>query len=446
MSLEPITPSGAVDWYLEDRKEDWSYESQRTIQSALNVFLQWANGDDRDGGSRIGDMNDLTGRQIARFKTWRKNQGIEQVSLCGNLAILRRFLEFAEVIDAVERGTAEDVPMPHVSEEEEVRDDPPSDQEVDTVRENLEKYQYASRPHIEHELIRECSARSGAVRGIDIPDFRPEDNTIELHHRPEGNDVRGTPLKNKSDGERHINISPYLSKLIQDYLANPERPEGTDKYGREPLLTAEDNKGNVSRISVGRIRADFYKVTRPCEYTGTCPIGRDTSDCKVVKNRHASKCPENYTPHRLRSWSIMRQLDEGVRRDVLSNRVDVSVPTLKKHYDNRSKERKREQRLEELRNALTGFGDDSDQSRLNDFDGRTVVCHPALLPLTVGAKFGGWLSDRLRRELDSMSPDGELVVRDDLTKAAKGVAAYCLMILLLGINFVLAGADGLPFL
>jgi hypothetical protein len=36
----------------------------------------------------------------------------------------------------------------------------------------------------------------------------------------------------------------------------------------------------------------------------------------------------------------MIQLDAGVPKKLLSDRVDVSVPILDKHYDQRSKERK----------------------------------------------------------------------------------------------------------
>ena len=45
-------------------------------------------------------MNDVGGRQLMGFKTWRKSEtDLETVSLNGNLAILQRFLRFCENID-----------------------------------------------------------------------------------------------------------------------------------------------------------------------------------------------------------------------------------------------------------------------------------------------------------------------------------------------------------
>jgi hypothetical protein len=48
----------------------------------------------------------------------------------------------------------------------------------------------------------------------------------------------------------------------------------------------------------------------------------------------------------------MSQLDSGVPKEVLSDRVDVSVPVLEKHYDQRSEKRKSRRRREELGASL----------------------------------------------------------------------------------------------
>jgi len=62
----------------------------------------------------------------------------------------------------------------------------------------------------------------------------------------------------------------------------------------------------------------------------------------------------------------MSQLDAGVPKEVLSDRVDVSVPVLEKHYDQRSEERKSRRRREELsanlpQYAMTDGGRDVDK-------------------------------------------------------------------------------------
>lgn len=141
-------------------------------------------------------------------------------------------------------------------------------------------------------------------------------------------------------------------ETIEAYIEN-NRIDVVDAFGREPLLTSDS--GRVSRATV---RRDFYKLTRPCEYSNECPHSRDISECAATKSTNASQCPSSYTPHPLRRWSIMHQLDEGIPKELLSDRVDVSVPILDKHYDQRSKERKSERRLEELQRHLPSFSNE----------------------------------------------------------------------------------------
>ena len=41
---------------------------------------------------------------------------------------------------------------------------------------------------------------------------------------------------------------------------------------------------------------------------------------------NAADCPGRFSTHPLRKWPIMNQLDAGVPKELLSDRVDVSVP------------------------------------------------------------------------------------------------------------------------
>jgi hypothetical protein len=51
----------------------------------------------------------------------------------------------------------------------------------------------------------------------------------------------------------------------------------------------------------------------------------------------------------------MNQLDQGVPKELLSDRVDVSVPVLDKHYDQRTEERKSRRRREALESSLEEY-------------------------------------------------------------------------------------------
>jgi site-specific recombinase XerD len=343
--LEPIAPAEAVEWYLEHRKESVRMSTRDKHRYALTAFVEWAE------ESEITNLNSLSGRQLMAFKTWRKNRtDLENISLNGTLSNLRVFLDFCEDIEAVAPGIADRVPTPNVPSEDEVNDFVPPDEHVEAVREYYGRYEYASRRHTEHELVAEVGNRLGAIRAIDLGDVDHDERRIYLRHRPEGTDDYGTPLKNGSDSERYINVSDDLYQLICEYIDNI-RSDVVDEYDREPLFTTDSGRPEPSTI-----RRDFYKMTRPCEFDQECPHGREVTDCDAAKiNHNADDCPSVYTTHPLRKWSIMHQLDAGVRKEVLSDRVDVSVPVLKQHYDQRSEDRKSRRRREELEEHLNGY-------------------------------------------------------------------------------------------
>jgi integrase len=342
--LESITLRESVDWYMEHRIEDTSTATRRKHRSALGIFVDWTD----DVG--LDDTNELTGRDLMRFKTWRKRESnVEKISLNGTLAILRRFLVFCETIDAVHPGLVDRVPMPNVSEDDEVCTVVPTDEEIAGIREYHGKYEYASRRHAVFELIAEVGLRLGAVRAIDLPDCDLEDGRIYLRHRPEGVEEYGTPLKNGHNGERIVNISPRTCDLLADYVSD-KRDEVVDEYGREPLFSTPSG-----RAATATIRRDFYKMSRPCTYADGCPHDRSIDKCEATKNAKASDCPSRFSTHPVRKWSVMRQLDAGVPKEILSDRVDVSVPVLEKHYDQRSEERKQERRRDVLEDCLDEY-------------------------------------------------------------------------------------------
>lgn len=342
--LDPIDPHDTLSLYLEHREDELRTATRRKHASALGAFLDWVD------TTTIENMNEIRGRELMEFKTWRKNQAdLVTMSLNGNLAILQRFLRFCERIDAVQEGVADKVPLPNVPPEEEVNYQVPTTEEVETIRTYVKNFEYASRRHIEFELVAEVGLRLGAVRGIDLGDFHREDRTVHLRHRPESVHEYGTPLKNGSDGERIINLSDRICDSIIDYIEH-NRIDVTDQFDRHPLLTT-----SAGRPSTATIRRDFYKFSRPCVYSNDCPHDRDIQTCKAANNANAADCPSRFSPHPLRKWSIMLQLDRGVRKELLSDRVDVSVPVLDKHYDQRSKERKSQNRRQELAKHFDGY-------------------------------------------------------------------------------------------
>lgn len=344
--LEPIEPAQAIDWYLDHRQQELQKATRRSHRSGLGIFQRWAE------SQGISNLNELSGRDLVAFKTWRKSESnINIISLNGNLATLRRFLRFCERIEAIEQGLADKVPLPNVPKDMEVKTEVPPEGLVDDIRYYLDHFDFASRAQSEFELIAEVGIRLGAVRAIDIGDFDKEDNVIHLRHRPEKIDAYGTPLKNGSDGERIVNISEKLGETLSAYIGN-KRTDVRDKFGRKALFTTPNG-----RITTATIRRDFYKFSRPCEVGNGCPHDRDIQTCEATNSKNPSACPSSFSTHPLRKWSIMSQLDDGIPKEILSDRVDVSVPILEKHYDQRTQERKSRQRRSVLAEHLEQFSD-----------------------------------------------------------------------------------------
>lgn len=99
-------------------------------------------------------------------------------------------------------------------------------------------------------------------------------------------------------------------------------------------------------------------MSRPCVYSNECPHNRDIEDCDAARNANAADCPARFSTHPARKWAIMNQLNIGVPKELLSDRVDVSVPVLDKHYDHRTEEQKSRRRREELEGRLEGYVSD----------------------------------------------------------------------------------------
>lgn len=471
--------------YLDQRKEDAAHDTKKSIRPAIDFFVEWC---EVEG---IENMNILGGRELLQFKSHcKENKEQNTVSLNGLLSTLRRFLVFCTQIEAVNSELPDKVPLSNVPNDEEVCYDKPENEQVTQVVQFLEDYEPASRRHVEYAIIKEIGNRVGAIRGIDIEDIDLESRVIKFRHRPhkEYEGKKGTPLKNKSDGERSVNISRDLADLIQLYLNNPDRPNVTDKFGRKPLLTTK----NGNRPETKTIRQDFYKLTRPCEYADHCPHNRDIRTCEATKNNHASKCPSSHSPHPLRRWSIENQIERGVPKDELADRVDVSVPVLNKHYDLRSEERKRKQRLKTYEKLFSGYGEeeatltetehkaitnddgtidavglkqvitngeqnqdvlpmysddpdneDSDQEgtdeqqRSFDYftDSSTGIVHPGLIPVIITS----WVPRRFYREMESMSPESDGSSWPNKTRMVKGLAAYALYVGMTAVNLILIG-------
>jgi len=343
--LQPIIPAEAVEMFHDAMQDEHAESTQRAEKHRLRAFLDFCE------EHEIENLNTLDGRDLFRYRTWRREgQGdgrdaIKLVTLKSQLATLRRFLRFAGNIDAVDPELYEQLTLPTMTNGEAVSETTLEPERAIAILDYLENAYPATRDHIIVLLLWETGARSGAIRGLDLGDLdldgshpRFSGPAIQFVHRPSD----GTPLKNKEKGTRWNRISGKAARYIEDYIEY-HRPEVTDDYGREPLLTTPQGRpaGNT-------LRRTLYKVTRPCWRGEECPHDRDPDECEAVEVTHASKCPSARSPHDVRSGRVTYYRREDVPRRVVKDRLNASQEILDRHYDRRSDREQAEQRSDYL--------------------------------------------------------------------------------------------------
>jgi integrase len=337
-TLTDTTPKEALNLYLRERSTEVTESTLQAHEYRLNHFVRWCNGE-----GEIQNMNTITGRNLHHYKLWRKEDGdLNQVSLKSQMDTLRVFIRFCETIDAVETDLHSKIISPILSEGVGQRDVKLDTEEAEALLDYLERFEYASFAHALILLLWRTGMRVGSIRSLDRPDFHPDEEYLSVNHRPDTD----TPLKNKSNGERLVALTPSVCTVIEDYV-EANRHDVTDDYDREPLLTTKNG-----RPINNTLRQTVYRWTRPCQYRSECPHGREKEECEAITERgRASRCPSAVSPHAVRRGSITHHLTEDVPEEVVSDRMNVSQGVLDAHYDRREESVKMEQR----RNYLDGL-------------------------------------------------------------------------------------------
>lgn len=152
-----------------------------------------------------------------------------------------------------------------------------------------------------------------------------------------------TPLKNGKKSERNVTLSQGVMEVIVDYI-EARRKDTTDEYGREPLFTTSEK-----RLWRQNAYKNIVAWSRPCVFSNECPHNREIAECDAAQRKSdAFSCPSSVSLHPIRRGSITYHLNQGWDKEQVSQRCDVSVKVLEKHYDARTEEEKRQKRQDHV--------------------------------------------------------------------------------------------------
>ncbi len=104
---------------------------------------------------------------------------------------------------------------PNLNPGDDVREVMLDQEQAEVVLDYLERYEYASLPHVTLALLWHTMMRLGAAQSLDLGDYSPEAQCLTVEHRPE----TGTPIKKGSQGERLVALSGELCMLLGDWYA-----------------------------------------------------------------------------------------------------------------------------------------------------------------------------------------------------------------------------------
>lgn len=351
-----FNPTAAGEYWISKRKIDHTENTIHSNRKDLAPFLAWC---DEHEIERVGDFTAWTIEQYEQYAHAREDWN--PVTIKNKLQTLKQFLEFLGEKGALQEYLHPAVTIPNLDRSQEVNtekwDKTDALPQIQFMR-NSPKW-YGTFEHAVTEVEWFTSRRVQAISGLDLSDYIREPDAddpangpfLDFHHRGD----QGTRLKNELDSEDPVEISEDVADVLDHFIAR-ERNDKRDENGREPLFTTRQG-----RASIAKIRGATYIATQPCIRIA-CPHGENEKKCEYRKRDHASKCPSSRSPHRIRTGSIQWQLDQGIAPEDVSDRVDASVDTIRRHYDVPDDREKMENRRRKYTGVLEDSIDDGDES------------------------------------------------------------------------------------
>ena len=349
--LQPCSLEDGIDRFLDRKSGEVTASTIAEYRAELRRFAEFLR------SRQVTDFTGLDGRTIDAYRRWRRHESSDEVAqlspktLRDTMYLVRELVRYLESIDAVQPGLSDTVQIPSLNGDAGVRETDLAAERVAEIREHLRQFEYASLEHIVWELFVETGRRTGGLLALDVGDVQldGDEPCLEFVNRPPE-----TRLKNGHQSEGRVAIQSNVADGLSDYLETT-RPDVTDESGREPLLATTHGRPAESTI-----RRYVYKWTRPCHLGAPCPHDRDPAACAAAgQTNEASHCPSSRSPHSIRHGYISALRREAFPVDLLSDRVDASEETIRKHYDESSPDDRldiRRDMLEQHRDEENGGG------------------------------------------------------------------------------------------
>lgn len=323
----------AIEMFLDAHQQEYTEETIRDYSGRLSVFREWCESES------IEKVGELDGWTLEQFRLYRQGQDLAPTTMKGQMATLKRWLDWLVDIEAVDEGLPPKVTIPTPSREEETSDiSLPADRAqriIDHWR--GQRAQFGSAEHALFELTWWTGARLGAMHALDLDDVDCERGIVEFRHRVDTD----TPLKKKSRGERAVGVPEEVADALRVWR-DEHRPNVRDRAGRDPFWTT-----NQGRATLTTLRNWLYSATIPCRHSG-CPHDKDPRTCEWTSRNEAYQCPSSRSPHQIRTGSITWQLNRGMSWATVGERVNSDPDTLRRYYDKASERDKLERRRDEL--------------------------------------------------------------------------------------------------
>lgn len=316
--------------FLDSKKNNLKDSSVRAYKIVVTDFINYC---ETNG---IEAVDGIDGYTIEQWKIKRKEKDdVSPSTLKNNVKHLRVFIRWCETTEMLDEGVADKMQVPSITDAQARSDDIVNPEQMQSILNYLEMYQYSSRLHAFSQLVWHIGCRISVAIALDVQDFRPRKGVLKIRNREQTD----TPLKNGNKSERNVSLNSDVVEVLNDYV-NGRRLNVMDAHDREPLFTTEG--GRMSREAAYK---NFVAISRPCVYENHCPHNRNVDNCEAAqKKKKAYDCPSSESLHPIRRGSITYHLNQGWPIEQVSERCDVGVDVLKKHYDTRTHEDKRQKR------------------------------------------------------------------------------------------------------